>query len=245
MLEFNSDDATNTIAKDLLNKFSAQELADGETLTGRVAYQTYDACGNVVKTTGQNEFDVKFLRPLNVKELKVKTFEDAYSKEQLVKDLDIHKAKDVTGKEGWLTDYRGYTIGNSDKQEQFFDTYSAKVLLAPKSLWITDFSGEIRTLGETGIDKNFILDFATQPGSGAIAVPSVPADTDPTYPFYTYVVNKDHWVAAFKYTTTTANVKPFTIWVPGVLVYKWGELPIKFRFEVGKTINQPVQSRRK
>lgn len=247
LVEFNSNDDpqdvnNNVIAKDLLNKFSAQELADGETLTGRVAYQTYDACGNVVKTTGQNEFDVKFLRPLNVKELKVKTFEDAYSKEQLAKDLDIHKAKDVTGKEGWLTDYRGYTIGNSDKQEQFFDTYSAKVLLAPKSLWITDFSGEVRTLGETGIDKNFILDFATQPGSGAIAVPSVSADTDP---FYTYVVNKDHWVAAFKYTTTTANVKPFTIWIPGVLVYKWGELPIKFRFEVGKTINQPVQSRRK
>lgn len=220
--------------KNLLNAFNSKQLADGETLTGRVAYVTTDRCGGIVKSTNENAFDVKFIRPLNVKdEVLVKTFTDGVKREQSTGAQNFHTSGN------FVTDWRDYTTGGQDKQEQFFNTYDIKVFFAPKEQWLTDFTGSVKTFKDAEATKNFDLDFEALTGAGAIAVPTAGADGR-----YQWVINNDHWNGSFKYTTKTANVKEFNIWLPATVEYKWGKFNLKFKFVVKPTVNQP-NARRK
>ena len=222
--------ADNEVAKALLNKYSAKQLADGQTLTIRVAYKTYDSCDKEIVTNGEHEFDVKFIRPLNTLDTKlIKTFTDANALVQHSGPQDLHKA-------AFLTDWRDFTPGQQANQEQLFNTYDVTLLVAPKDQWKTNFSGEFKTFKEINATENFDLDFVAASGVGAIAAPTV----EPSG-FFKYVVDKDHWIAQYTYTTKTANVKEFTILVPIVVQYKWGELATTFQFNVKPTINQPAR----
>ena len=219
----------NDVAKALLSQYSAKQLADGETLTARIAYKTYfNGCYTEVPTKGVNEFDVKFIRPLNVVQKNLKTFTDAHKLVQESGDLDLHKL-------GFLTDWRDYNLGQNDKQEQLFDTYSAKLYVAPKDQWLTNFGTEdYKTFKELKVDNNFELDFETKGGAGHIQAPTKLADNR-----LLMTIDKMHWLANLKYTTKTANVADFSVLIPYTVEYKWGVLHGNFEVVVKGTINQP------
>ncbi len=220
----------NDVAKALLSQYSAKQLEDGQTLTARIAYKTYfTGCYTEVPTKGVNEFDVKFLRPLNVVQKNIKTFTDAYKLDQESGDLNLHRV-------GFLTDWRDYNVGGQDKQEQFFDTYSVNVYLEPKDKWLTDFGTKdnFKTFKELNVKKNFDLDFVTVGSKGHILAPVVQADGR-----LLMTIDKDHWLANMKYTTKTANVADFKVLIPYTIEYKWGILHGNFEVVVKGTINQP------
>ena len=220
----------NAVAKALLSQYSAKQLEDGQTLTARIAYKTYfSGCYTEVPTKGVNEFDVKFIRPLNVVQKNIKTFTDAYKLEQNSGDLDLHRV-------GFLTDWRDYNVGGQDKQEQFFDTYSAKVYLEPKDKWLTDFGtkDDFKTFKELNVKNNFDLEFVSVTGNGHILAPTPQADGR-----LLMIIDKNHWVANMKYTTKTANVADFKVLIPYTIEYKWGVLHGNFEVVVKGTINQP------
>lgn len=220
----------NDVAKALLSQYSAKQLEDGQTLTARIAYKTYfSGCYTEVPTKGVNEFDVKFIRPLNVVQKNIKTFTDAYKLEQNSGDLDLHRV-------GFLTDWRDYNVGGQDKQEQFFNTYSAKVYLEPKDKWLTDFGtkDDFKTFKELNVKNNFDLEFVSVSGNGHIPAPAALADGR-----LLMTIDKNHWVANMKYTTKTANVADFKVLIPYTIEYKWGVLHGNFEVVVKGTINQP------
>lgn len=219
----------NAVAKALLSQYGAKQLADGQTLTARIAYKTYfNGCYTEVPTKGNNEFDVKFIRPLNVVQKNLKTFTDAHKLVQESGDLDLHKL-------GFLTDWRDYNLGQNDKQEQLFNTYSAKLYVAPKDQWLTNFGTEdYKTFKELNVANNFELDFETKSGSGHIPVPTKQPDGR-----LLMTIDKEHWLANLKYTTKTANVADFSVLIPYTIEYKWGVLHGNFEVVVKGTINQP------
>lgn len=219
----------NAVAKALLSQYSAKQLEDGQTLTARIAYKTYfKGCYTEVPTKGNNEFDVKFIRPLNVVQKNLKTFTDAHKLVQESGDLDLHKL-------GFLTDWRDYNLGQNDKQEQLFNTYSAQLYVAPKDQWLTNFGTEdYKTFKELNVANNFALDFETKQGGGHIAAPAKQADGR-----LLMTIDKDHWLANLKYTTKTANVADFSVLIPYTVEYKWGVLHGNFEVVVKGTINQP------
>ena len=219
----------NAVAKALLSQYGAKQLADGQTLTARIAYKTYfNGCYTEVPTKGNNEFDVKFIRPLNVVQKNLKTFTDAHKLVQESGDLDLHKL-------GFLTDWRDYNLGQNDKQEQLFNTYSANLYVAPKDQWLTNFGTEdYKTFKELNVANNFELDFETKSGGGHIPAPARQADGR-----LLMMIDKDHWLANLKYTTKTANVADFSVLIPYTVEYKWGVLHGNFEVVVKGTINQP------
>ena len=64
----------NDIAKDLLNVAGRDALADN--LTARLSVETVNECGKSLNAVANNEFDVKFLRPITVEADKMDNFKD-------------------------------------------------------------------------------------------------------------------------------------------------------------------------
>ena len=217
----------NDVAKKLLNYAGYNELKDGQTLTARVAYVT-TACGGkkVLKVTDATkkyaEFDVKFIRPLNVNYTGNVVFGDANQPRQ---EAEI-KFDNAT------TDWR-----NVSNIGQLTAAYRAlSVGFAPSTEWTTDLNG-----GDVDTQKLF----ATFGSTYGVSVAATPAGTASTvadfagyteYPFGTY--------PKLQYVTNTANLKQFTIRIPVYVKYYWGEIKSHIDVKVGKTLNQ-VNARRK
>ena len=64
----------NSVAKDLLNVAGRDDLANN--LTARLSVETLNGCGKSLNEVTNNEFDVKFLRPITVKADKMDNFKD-------------------------------------------------------------------------------------------------------------------------------------------------------------------------
>ena len=217
----------NDVAKKLLNYAGYNELKDGQTLTARVAYVTTVCTGKkVLKVTDATkkyaEFDVKFIRPLNVNYTGNVVFGDANQPRQ---EAEI-KFDNAT------TDWR-----NVSNIGQLTAAYRAlSVGFAPSTEWTTDLNG-----GDVDTQKLF----ATFGSTYGVSIATTPAGTPSTvadfagyteYPFGTY--------PKLQYVTNTANLKQFTIRIPVYVKYYWGEIKSHIDVKVGKTLNQ-VNARRK
>ena len=217
----------NAVSKALLNYAGYNELKDGQTLTARVAYVT-TACGgkkvlNVTEATKMYaEFDVKFIRPLNVNYTGRVAFGDANQAKQ---EAEINF-------EGAITDWRK-VAKLSDLKSAYGDF---AVGFAPEEEWTTN-------LNKGDLETQKLKD--TFGSTYGVSVAADPAGTDVTtgefkgykeYAFGTY--------PKLKYETNTANLEQFTIRIPVYVKYHWGEIKSHIDVLVGKTLNQ-VNARRK
>ena len=211
----------NDVAKKLLNYAGYNELKDGQTLTARVAYVTTVCTGKkVLKVTDATkkyaEFDVKFIRPLNVNYTGNVVFGDANQARQ---EAEI-KFDNAT------SDWR-----NVSNMGQLNAAYGAlSVGFAPEAEWTTDLNGGdvdtqklVATFGST-----YGVSVATAPAGTASTVADFAGYTE--YPFGTY--------PKLQYVTNTANLKQFTIRIPVYVKYHWGEIKSHIDVQVGKTMNQ-------
>ena len=211
----------NPVSKALLNYAGYNELKDGQTLTARVAYVTTACAGKkVLKATDATkkyaEFDVKFIRPLNVNYTGRVAFDDANKAKQ---EAEINF-------EGAITDWRQVA-----KLSDLKAAYGAlSVGFAPESEWTTNLNG---------VDIETVKLKDTFGSTFGVSVAADPAGTEVTtgeftgykeYAFGTY--------PKLQYVTNTANLKQFTIRIPVYVKYHWGEIKSHIDVQVGKTLNQ-------
>ena len=211
----------NAVSKALLNNAGYNELRDGQTLTARVAYVTTTCAGkkvlNVTEATKKYaEFDVKFIRPLNVNYTGRVAFGDANQAKQ---EAEINF-------EGAITDWRNVS--------KFADLKTAygdfAVGFAPKDEWTTNLNGgdiETQKLTET-FGSTYGVTVAANPAGTPSAIADFNGYTE--YAFGTY--------PKLEYVTNTANLKQFTIRIPVYVKYHWGEIKSHIDVQVGKTLNQ-------
>ena len=211
----------NPVSKALLNYAGYNELKDGQTLTARVAYVTTACAGkkvlNVTEATKMYaEFDVKFIRPLNVNYTGRVAFGDANQAKQ---EAEINF-------EGAITDWRK-VAKLSDLKSAYGDF---AVGFAPEDEWTTN-------LNKGDLETQKLKD--TFGSTYGVSVAADPAGTEVTtgefkgykeYTFGTY--------PKLKYETNTANLEQFTIRIPVYVKYHWGEIKSHIDVKVGKTLNQ-------
>ncbi len=211
----------NPVSKALLNYAGYNELKDGQTLTARVAYVTTACAGkkvlNVTEATKKYaEFDVKFIRPLNVNYTGRVAFGDANQAKQ---DAEINF-------DGAITDWR-QVAKLSDLKTAYGDF---AVGFAPEDEWTTNLNGG---------DLETVKLKATFGSTYGVSVAADPAGTEVAdgefkgykeYAFGTY--------PKLKYVTNTANLKQFIIRIPVYVKYHWGEIKSHIDVQVGKTLNQ-------
>lgn len=211
----------NPVAKKLLNYAGYNELKDGQTLTARVAYVTTTCVGKkVLKVTDATkkyaEFDVKFLRPLNVNYTGNVVFGDANQARQEA-EINFDNA---------TSDWRN--ISNMGQLATAYGPIS--VGFAPHTEWTTDLNGGdvdtqklVATFGNT-----YGVSVAATPAGTPSAIADFNGYTE--YAFGTY--------PKLEYVTNTANIKQFTIRIPVYVKYYWGEIKSHIDVKVGKTLNQ-------
>ena len=211
----------NDVAKKLLNYAGYNELKDGQTLTARVAYVTTVCTGKkVLKVTDATkkyaEFDVKFIRPLNVNYTGNVVFGDANQARQ---EAEI-KFDNAT------SDWR-----NVSNMGQLTAAYGAlSVGFAPVAEWTTDLNG-----GDVDTQKLFAT-FGSTYGVSVATAPAGTASTVAEFPGYTEYAFGTY--PKLQYVTNTANLKQFTIRIPVYVKYYWGEIKSHIDVKVGKTLNQ-------
>ena len=211
----------NDVAKKLLNYAGYNELKDGQTLTARVAYVTTVCTGKkVLKVTDATkkyaEFDVKFIRPLNVNYTGNVVFGDANQARQ---EAEI-KFDNAT------SDWR-----NVSNMGQLTAAYGAlSVGFAPEAEWTTDLNG-----GDVDTQK-LVATFGSTYGVSVAATPAGTASTVAEFTGYTEYAFGTY--PKLQYVTNTANLKQFTIRIPVYVKYHWGEIKSHIDVKVGKTLNQ-------
>lgn len=206
----------NDIAKNILHKWGANELGKGQTFTARVAYQAKYSCApNKVAVT--HAFDVRFVRPLNAKDVRSATFVDAKKRE----DFSNVNIKNM------LSDFRGHQAQNNEG-ENFYALYGLTSVTIPAAgEWMTSL-GNNSKLSEVNKDnKLFELSFV-----GAT----------PTTDGYSFNNLND---LRLKYVTKDAVIKDFTVTIPVTFNYAWGKVTANIIVPVTKSATPAASARRK
>lgn len=211
---------SNDIAKNILHKWGASELGKGQTFTARVAYQAKYSCApNKVAVT--HAFDVRFVRPLNAKDVHSATFVDGKKRE----DFSNVNIKNM------LSDFRGHQAQNNDR-EDFYTLYGLTSVTIPVAgEWKTSL-GNNSKLSEVNKD-NKLFELAFMNGNNVIA---------PTADGYSFNNLND---LRLKYVTKDAVIKDFTVTIPVTFNYAWGKVTANIIVPVTKTATPAANARRK
>jgi hypothetical protein len=211
----------NDAAKDLLNNADHNELAAGETLTAKLAFNV-GTCGTIPYTVDNGVFYVKFLRPVSANPGQTKELTDAtngasYTELTLGlvdwRDKQFDVAADYTGQDGTKYNFYGF--------------YGLEKIVADIDNATTELNGgKLGTTKLTTVTKNVQLTFGTENNTFTYS-PADLANTDPSK------VTK----AKFSYYNNGTTIGATVIRVPLVIYYKWGEIHTSVDLKINQTIN--------
>ena len=222
----------NPTTQVLLNNAGHKELNKLQTLTARVGYVT-TVCAQgeekVVKTNGDTEFDVKFLRPLDLNFEGAVEFRDANigTTTQSLAFANIANFID------WRDRNAAAILANDHVTlEQLYGV--SAIYVANESEWTTDLNGSnitntklVQTFGERGLHM-----------SGGISPLSVPV-----VPGYTaYYVGH---MPSFTYTTQQKAFKDYHVRVPVKVAYSWGAFDAHITVTIKGTLNNDTNNTRR
>lgn len=225
----------NPTTQVLLNHAGHKQLKAYETLTARVGYvTTVCAEGNVktLTTKGENEFDVKFFRPLDLNFNGAVEFTDANAG-QTTKTLDftnIVKFTDWRDRDAAeILAKDGITLEN---------LYGVKTIyVADKDQWTTKLNQDdditktklLANYGDRGLDMT---------GGTALVLP--PSALIPG--FKAYDVNH---LPSFTYTTQQRAFKTYDVRVPVKVGYSWGTFNDYITVTIKGTLNNDTNNTRR
>ncbi len=136
----------NAIADNILHKWSAGQMGKGQSFTARVAYQANLTC-NPNQVAVRHAFDVRFIRPLNAKDVTSVTFVDGKKRED---------AANVSIKQ-MLSDFRDIQAKDAD----FWNLYGfTSVTIPVASEWTTTLGGGSKLSEVNDGNKLFELSIA-------------------------------------------------------------------------------------
>ena len=222
----------NPTTQVLLNNAGHKELNKLQTLTARVGYVT-TVCAQgeekVVKTNGDTEFDVKFLRPLDLNFEGAVEFTDANigTTTQSLAFANIANFID------WRDRNAAEILAND--HVTLANLYGVRAIyVANESEWTTDLNGSnisntklVQTFGDRGLHMNG--------GISSSVVPVVPG-----YTAY-YVAH----MPPFTYTTQQKAFKDYHVRVPVKVAYSWGAFDAHITVTIKGTLNNDTNNTRR
>ena len=224
----------NPTTQVLLNNAGHKELNKLQTLTARVGYVT-TVCAQgeekVVKTNGDTEFDVKFLRPLDLNFEGAVEFTDANigTTTQSLAFANIANFID------WRDRNAAAILANDHVTlEQLYGV--SAIYVANESEWTTDLNGSnisntklVQTFGDRGLHMN---------GGTAVVLP--PSALVPGYAAY----DVNH-LPSFTYTTLQKAFKDYHVRVPVKVAYSWGAFDAHITVTIKGTLNNDTNNTRR
>ena len=224
----------NPTTQVLLNNAGHKELNKLQPLTARVGYVT-TVCAQgeekVVKTNGDTEFDVKFLRPLDLNFEGAVEFTDANigTTTQSLAFANIANFID------WRDRNAAAILANDHVTLENLYGVSA-IYVANESEWTTDLNGSnisntklVQTFGDRGLHMN---------GGTAVVLP--PSALVPGYAAY----DVNH-LPSFTYTTQQKAFKDYHVRVPVKVAYSWGAFDAHITVTIKGTLNNDTNSTRR
>lgn len=181
-------------AKDILNAAGRDDLANNVTAT--VMVKETNACGKSLNELTNNTFDVKFLRPITVKQGEMGSFKDG---------VDVEAEGSVVDLVLDFTDWRGYSFVTTPYN--YYDHYGIESIEYVESEITTNVSGSW--------DK-------------------LPAGMKVDYTAAEIGKNGDF--GKLTYINNNAEVGNFSIKVPFVVNYVWGQIKFVVEVNVEKTV---------
>ena len=224
----------NPTTQVLLNNAGHKELNKLQTLTARVGYVT-TVCAQgeekVVKTNGDTEFDVKFLRPLDLNFEGAVEFTDANSGTTTQSLAFANIANFID----WRDRNAAAILANDHVTLENLYGVSA-IYVANESEWTTDLNGSnisntklVQTFGDRGLHMN---------GGTAVVLP--PSALVPGYAAY----DVNH-LPSFTYTTQQKAFKDYHVRVPVKVAYSWGAFDAHITVTIKGTLNNDTNNTRR
>lgn len=218
------------VVRNLISKFNHSEFANS--LTARVAYVTLDKCDKPLTVEGENQYDVKFLRPLDIPEsINLVTFNNVGKVLSDGANVNLHALK-------FAIDWRNVNIGGAPGNEDHMANFGATVKIASPENYLTNYQNvetapeTFKKVSETNMAAHFDVKIVAATGGGAIT-PSAVTDG-----WSTISVDKDHWVLRAQYENKGQAVsRAFEVRIPYEVTYYWGVAKGYFVVKIDPTVN--------
>ncbi len=224
----------NPTTQVLLNNAGHKQLKALETLTARVGYvTTVCAEGNVktLTTKGENEFDVKFLRPLDLNFDGAVEFTDA-NIGTTTKTLDFTNIVKFTD---WRDRNAAQVLANDHvTMETLYGVTT--IYVANEAEWTTNLNGD--NIATTKLVVNYGDRGLHMAGGTALVLP--PSALVPG--FTAYDVNH---LPSFTYTTQQKAFKDYQVRVPVKVGYSWGTFNDHITVTIKGTLNNDTNNTRR
>ena len=224
----------NPTTQVLLNNAGHKQLKALETLTARVgSVTTVCADGNVktLTTKGENEFDVKFLRPLDLSFDGAVEFTDA-NIGTTTKTLDFTNIVKFTD---WRDRNAAQVLANDHvTMEALYGVTT--IYVANEAEWTTNLNGD--NIATTKLVMNYGDRGLHMSGGTALVLP--PSALVPG--FTAYDVNH---LPSFTYTTQQKAFKDYQVRVPVKVGYSWGTFNDHITVTIKGTLNNDTNNTRR
>ena len=221
----------NPTTQVLLNNAGHKQLKALETLTARVGYvTTVCAEGNVktLTTKGENEFDVKFLRPLDLNFDGAVEFTDA-NIGTTTKSLDFTNIVKFTD---WRDRNAAQVLANDRvTMEALYGVTT--IYVANEAEWTTNLNGD--NIATTKLVVNY-------GDRGLHMAGGTPSAAAPIAGFTAYDVNH---LPTFTYTTQQKAFKDYQVRVPVKVGYSWGTFNDHITVTIKGTLNNDTNNTRR
>ena len=221
----------NPTTQVLLNNAGHKQLKALETLTARVGYvTTVCAEGNVktLTTKGENEFDVKFLRPLDLNFDGAVEFTDA-NIGTTTKTLDFTNIVKFTD---WRDRNAAQVLANDRvTMEALYGVTT--IYVANEAEWTTNLNGD--NIATTKLVVNY-------GDRGLHMAGGTPSAAAPIAGFTAYDVNH---LPSFTYTTQQKAFKDYQVRVPVKVGYSWGTFNDHITVTIKGTLNNDTNNTRR
>ena len=221
----------NPTTQVLLNNAGHKQLKALETLTARVGYvTTVCAEGNVktLTTKGENEFDVKFLRPLDLNFDGAVEFLDA-TIGTTTKTLDFTNIVKFTD---WRDRNAAQVLANDHvTMETLYGVTT--IYVANEAEWTTNLNGD--NIATTKLVVNY-------GDRGLHMTGGTPSAAAPIAGFTAYDVNH---LPSFTYTTQQKAFKDYQVRVPVKVGYSWGTFNDHITVTIKGTLNNDTNNTRR
>ena len=221
----------NPTTQVLLNNAGHKQLKALETLTARVGYvTTVCAEGNVktLTTKGENEFDVKFLRPLDLNFDGAVEFTDA-NIGTTTKTLDFTNIVKFTD---WRERNAAEILANDHVTLEALYGVTT-IYVANEAEWTTNLNGD--NIATTKLVVNY-------GDRGLHMAGGTPSAAAPIAGFTAYDVNH---LPSFTYTTQQKAFKDYQVRVPVKVGYSWGTFNDHITVTIKGTLNNDTNNTRR
>ena len=224
----------NPTTQVLLNNAGHKQLKALETLTARVGYVTTVCAEGHVKTLttkGENEFDVKFLRPLDLNFDGAVEFLDA-NIGTTTKTLDFTNIVKFTD---WRDRNAAQVLANDRvTMEALYGVTT--IYVANEAEWTTNLNGD--NIATTKLVVNYGDRGLHMAGGTALVLP--PSALVPGYTAY----DVNH-LPSFTYTTQQKAFKDYQVRVPVKVGYSWGTFNDHITVTIKGTLNNDTNNTRR